>query len=67
MPCVNVEPVPDVSQFPVTLKVPEVMDMTPLVPPVIVRLVMLTADVLAVRIPPLPTVIGLSAPALALS
>src|SRR5947199_6158344 len=52
---VNTEPAPDVSQFPATVQEPEAV-IVPEVPPVIVTLVTLTADVPAVKTAPLFTV-----------
>ena len=52
---VSVEPAPDVSQFPATVHVPEVV-IVPEVPPVMVTFVTLTVDVPAVRVAPLFTV-----------
>jgi hypothetical protein len=51
----NTEPVPEVSQFPVTVHEPEVM-IVPDVPPVIVTLATLTVDVPAVTVAPLFTI-----------
>src|SRR5438309_12101652 len=48
---VKTEPAPDVSQFPATVHEPEAV-IVPEVPPVIVTLVTLTADVPAVKVPP---------------
>ena len=52
---VKTEPAPDVSQFPATVQEPEAV-IVPEVPPVIVTLVTLTADVPAVKVAPLFTV-----------
>src|SRR5256712_7333144 len=52
---VRTEPAPDVSQFPATVHEPEAV-IVPEVPPVIVTLVTLTADVPAVKVAPLFTV-----------
>jgi len=52
---VKTEPAPDVSQFPATVHEPEAV-IVPEVPPVIVTLVTLTADVPAVKVAPLFTV-----------
>src|SRR5881397_1900531 len=52
---VRTEPAPDVSQFPATVHEPEAV-MVPEVPPVIVTLVTLTADVPAVKVNQLFTV-----------
>jgi hypothetical protein len=52
---VNTEPAPDVSQFPATVQEPEAV-IVPDVPPFIVTLVTLTADVPAVRVAPSFTV-----------
>src|SRR2546427_9746507 len=51
---VRTEPAPDVSQFPATVHEPEAV-MVPEVPPVIVTLVTLTADVPAGKVAPLFT------------
>ena len=51
---VKTEPAPDVSQFPATVHEPEAV-IVPEVPPVIVTLVTLTADVPAVKMAPLFT------------
>ena len=56
VPCVNVDPTPLVFQSFPTVHIPEVSVIVPFVPPVIVRFVTTTVDVLAVRIPPFPTV-----------
>src|SRR3989442_6295749 len=52
---VKTEPAPDVSQFPATVQEPAAV-IVPEVPPVIVTLVRLTADVPAVKLAPLVTV-----------
>src|SRR5438034_1188689 len=52
---VNVEPAPEVSQFPATAHVPEAV-IVPEVPPVIVTLATLTVEVPAVNVAPLFTV-----------
>src|SRR5207245_1795140 len=52
---VKTEPAPDVSQFPATVQEPAAV-IVPEVPPVIVTLVRLTADVPAVKLAPLFTV-----------
>src|SRR5256712_9330426 len=59
VPFVNTEPPPLVSQLPVLVNELVVSVIVPLVPPVIATLDTVTADALAARIPPLPT---LSAP-----
>src|SRR3989442_10465899 len=51
---VKTEPAPDVSQFPATVHAPAAV-IVPEVPPVIVTLVTLTADVPAVKVAPLFT------------
>src|SRR3989475_5525845 len=55
-PPVNVEPAPDVSQFPVTVHAPVVSVSVPDAPPVIVTFDALTADAFAISTPPLPIV-----------
>src|SRR5205809_4686179 len=52
---VNVEPAPEVSQFPATAHVPEAV-IVPEVPPVIVTLATLTGEVPVVNVAPLFTV-----------
>jgi hypothetical protein len=54
VPSANVEPAPEVSQFPEIVQVPVVAVSVPSVPPVIVTLVTVTVDAFAVRIPPFP-------------
>ena len=54
VPSANVEPVPDVSQAPVTVHVPVVTTMVPDAPPVIVTAETVTADALAVKMLALP-------------
>ncbi len=56
VPWVNVEPAPEVSQFPDTDHAPLVRVIVPDVPPVIVTLRTDTVEVFAVSTPPLPTV-----------
>ena len=55
-PAVNVEPVPDVSQLPVTVHAPVVSVSAPDAPPVIVTFDALTPDAFAIRMPPSPMV-----------
>ena len=55
VPCVYVEPVPLVFQFPETVHAPVVTVMVPFIPPVIVTLVTVTVDAFAVNVPPFPT------------
>jgi len=56
VPAVNVEPVPEVSQLPVTVQAPVVSVSIPDAPPVIVKFDTLTAEAFAVSTPPLPIV-----------
>lgn len=56
VPCVNVAPVPEVSQFPLTVHAPVVRVIVPLAPPVIVTFVTLTVEAFAVSTAPFPTV-----------
>ncbi len=55
VPWVNVEPAPDVFQFPETVQGPLVSVRIPLVPPVIVTELTMTVEAFAVKMPPLPT------------
>ena len=61
LPSVNVEPTPLLFQLPAMFHEPVVTVRTPLVPPFIANVVMLTVDAFAVRMPPVPM---LRAPAL---
>jgi hypothetical protein len=56
VPFVNVDPVPDVSQFPETVHEPLVIVIVPDVPPVIVTFPNVTVDVVEVSVPPFWTV-----------
>src|SRR5439155_24290586 len=55
VPCVNVDPAPEVSQLPWTVHDPEVRVIVPLAPPVIVTSVKVAVLALAVRVPPFGT------------
>src|SRR6266566_2618239 len=55
VPRANVEPVPDVFHCPLTVQDPLVRVSVPEAPPVIVTLTTATLDVLAMRVPELPT------------
>ena len=55
VPCVYVDPTPDVSQLPETVHAPVVTVMIPDAPPVIVTLASVAVVAFAVRMPPLPT------------
>src|SRR3989449_6450026 len=54
VPAVNVEPAPDVSQFPLTVHAPVVRVAVPEVPPVMVTFETVTVDAFAVRMPEFP-------------
>jgi len=56
VPFVNVDPEPEVSQFPETVHEPEVSVIVPLVPPVIVTFVTVTVAWLPLTTPPVSTV-----------